>query len=82
MNELHEVEPRRPVRYYIVKTDPGDQPLVRSVAVARPISPAPTAPGQAVSGEAESLPNPEPVLAKRLARAAAAIRHPRHPRGE
>lgn len=79
-------EPRRqserPIRYYIVKTEEDDRPVVRSVPVTRPLAvPSTEAPsvesGSAMSSEGDAAGRPERSGGGRLARAAAAIR--RHP---
>lgn len=94
MKELQHraAQARRPVRYYIVKTEHDDQPVVRSVSVFRPAAPpvdtvaASVEASIAVAAEGgsdrEQRPDrrPTPTSVGRLARAAAAIR--RHPAGQ
>jgi hypothetical protein len=79
MEEFRKNQPRRPVRYYIVKTDAGDQPLVRSVSVTRPVEPqvAPIDHAPVVEADRGSAAGGSQPRAGRFARAAAAIR--RHP---
>jgi len=74
------IQIQRPVRYYIVKTEGDAQPVVRSVPVARPLTPVAPAASGPESSAAETDRGPRPggrrPAVGRLARAAAAIRRP------